>query len=660
MEKRLRFIRLASFVIVLGISSLTDAMGQLQGRRAKCAQEGQPIAVDHIDKSKCYSCICQNGLVECKREYCPPTEGCHMLVEKTEDGCCRKCKGCIYNQVHHSSHTEWTDPDNPCKVLRCEAGIITVSDLQCYTPCVNPLPPEPGKCCRTCPECKINGQEATDDRDVISDDPCLKCRCHKGRMTCAKKACPVLQCSPTSQVYPPGECCPVCRGTRVLMNVPKSCRVQTSFIWEDHKFNIDKCTNCTCINETSICQRAACPVLDCAPDLQKSVPGSCCKQCIIPQEVRMECRFGDHYYEDGQSWKLDACRSCKCHRGRPSCAMTRCNVTLPCAPGTKLVHLPGECCDKCVEVEGVCMVFGDPHYKTFDGKIYTFQGIGKYLLVSDTKTQSFSIRVANDFFNKTFKNAIITKRVAIRYEDFRFNLQQKGRVKLNRKKLTLPYKKEGKVSIEKRNGNVEVTFQNGVKIFWNGKSFLEVTVPAVFKNKLSGLCGNFNGNVQDEFKTRKGHVFKDSEVLAFGAAWCAGSRASCMSSHRSSRQLARMSVCTNHQKNQKNRCKYLNKSEFFGECESKLNYFKYYKTCKMDMCKCPTGRCYCDSLMAYARECEKLGVKVAQNWKIDSLCHEETTRPKMTSRRPVFTHVDIERYKRQKNLTKTRSPILIH
>lgn len=35
--------------------------------------------------------------------------------------------------------------------MRCEAGVITVSDLQCYTPCANPLPPEPGKCCRTCP-----------------------------------------------------------------------------------------------------------------------------------------------------------------------------------------------------------------------------------------------------------------------------------------------------------------------------------------------------------------------------------------------------------------------------------------------------------------------------------------------------------------------------
>ncbi|RZC42993.1 hypothetical protein BDFB_003066 [Asbolus verrucosus] len=43
--------------------------------------------------------------------------------------------------------------------------------------------------------------------------------------------------------------------------------------------------------------RAACPVLDCAPDLQKSIPGSCCKQCIMPEEVKTQCSQGGKYYE---------------------------------------------------------------------------------------------------------------------------------------------------------------------------------------------------------------------------------------------------------------------------------------------------------------------------------------------------------------------------
>lgn len=169
--------------------------------------------------------------------------------------------------------------------------------MQCYTPCSNPLPPEPGKCCPTCRECKINGQKTTDDQDVISDDPCLKCRCSNGKMTCSKKACPVLQCTPKQQLYSPGECCPRCNGTRILISPARSCTIQNLILRENQEFNIDRCTKCKCINETSVCQRAACPVLDCSPDLQKSVVGSCCKACSIPEEVKTQCSHAGKYYE---------------------------------------------------------------------------------------------------------------------------------------------------------------------------------------------------------------------------------------------------------------------------------------------------------------------------------------------------------------------------
>ena len=46
--------------------------------------------------------------------------------------------------------------------------------------------------------------------------------------------------------------------------------------------------------------------------------------------------------------------------------------------------------------EGVCTVFGDPHYRTFDGKFYSFQGSCKYQLAADCVGHTFSIRVTND------------------------------------------------------------------------------------------------------------------------------------------------------------------------------------------------------------------------------------------------------------------------
>lgn len=143
------------------------------------------------------------------------------------------------------------------------------------------------------------------------------------------------------------------------------------------------------------------------------------------------------------------------------------------------------------------MAFGDPHYKTFDGKIYSFQGVGRYQLVSDCGARTFSVRVANMYRNKSSKMATTTKRVSIKSGDLRVNLGQEFRVKVNGDRQELPYKHgSGQLRIDRNKDNVVVTLHTGLKVLWNGKSFLEVTVPASYKNKLCGLCGNFNSNVQ--------------------------------------------------------------------------------------------------------------------------------------------------------------------
>lgn len=609
--------RLSTHLLLLSILfAFINANGTLVGTQVPCSNEGEPIDISEVidfNIQRCFSCICRNGFVQCHNG-CPKIDDCHMVVS---DACCqKKCKGCVYKNTTYASHTEWTDPTEPCKMMRCEAGIVTISDILCNVPCDNPLPPEPGKCCPTCPECKINGQIAGEDRDVISDDPCVKCRCSKGRMTCSKKACPVLQCGAEYQIHPAGECCPRCQGSRSLRLPPRTCILQSYFPREGSgPIVFDKCTNCSCTNGTSICVRETCPILDCGPDQQKPVPGACCKQCVLDTDyMSSTCSYGGKIYEEGQSWRMDSCKSCKCHsQGKVSCAMTKCNITQACAPGSRRVQIPDECCPRCQEIEGVCMVFGDPHYKTFDGKVYSFKGVGRYQLVADCANSSFSIRVANVRTNKKYSSS--TQRVGVKLGDIRINLQQRNRVKLNGERVKLPRKIDGKVKIELTEDNyVEVTLHNGVKLLWSGKSFLEVTVPALYKNQLCGLCGNFNNNAQDDLKTRYGKIVKDSEVNSFGRSWCIGRKSEC-------EEKIKSKACTKRGHNKvQNHCRSLS-SGVFGECNAKLNNDKYYRACKMDMCACPSGKCYCDSILAYARECERLGGKILSNWKKYANCH---------------------------------------
>ncbi|KAK0072511.1 hypothetical protein PV326_014394, partial [Microctonus aethiopoides] len=299
-------------------------------------------------------------------------------------------------------------------------------------------------------------------------------------------------------------------------------------------FYVDQCTRCSCTNSAISCIRETCPVLECTSEHQITLPGRCCPQCPVVEESRAACTYiGKTYqasiflfynFNDGESWKLDSCKACACMQGKVRCAMPMCPpLNLPCPPNSRLEHPEEQCCPRCVESDGICTVFGDPHYRTFDGKFFSFKGPCKYQLVNDCVGHTFSIRVTNDA--RSTRSSAWTKTIALKVGDLRVNLGQKMRIKVNGVKINYPYILPNKLEINRTADTILVSTHIGVKILWDGISFIEVSAPAVYRGKLCGLCGNFNSRTKDDFTTRRGRLIQDP--YPFGQSWAVGSKKAC-------------------------------------------------------------------------------------------------------------------------------------
>ncbi|KAF7991641.1 hypothetical protein HCN44_010442 [Aphidius gifuensis] len=581
----------------------------INGSPQTCDVDGENFPIPKNLNPDCYSCVCNNGFVECfHKHYCPNVTGCYDLLEVKTDHCRQRCRGCSKNGTDYESGTEWTNKDDPCTVYSCKDGIITESKQYCFTPCSTPLDPPPGQCCPVCHA----------DRSVTTaEDPCVTCKCNGSHLTCSKQACPVSSCPRDKLVNSTNECCPHCTDKRKNYTPAKGACTIHGVEFDNSKtpFLIDDVTRCSCVNGSASCFRETCPALECPIELQTKIPGRRCSQCPIVEQSRASCTSSNKTYEDGQTWKLDSCKTCECKQGQVSCAMQMCPpVPSRCPANTRLEHPKGQCCPRCKEVDGICTVFGDPHYRTFDGKFFTFKGACKYQLVNDCVGNSISIRVTNDA--RSTKTSSWTKKITLKMKGVKLNLGQKMRIKINGSKVRLPYSMPNFLEINKTDDSVLVKTHLGINILWDGISFIEVTAPTTYRGRLCGLCGNFNSQSSDDFTSRQGRLLTDSNL--FGDSWAVGAKKKCSKNKKPINNNKKKCGRKKKKKRIKRLCDRIN-SEIFEGCHQKINRETYYNACLQDMCKCPTGDCYCQSFVAYAHKCNRYDVQLP-HWRSLTEC----------------------------------------
>ncbi|XP_078582341.1 kielin/chordin-like protein isoform X2 [Branchiostoma floridae x Branchiostoma japonicum] len=641
----------------------------------QCSFEGQVYNNGQaFNPDACRECSCANGNVQCISQSCPPLS-CPPNQQVQEPGaCCKKCLGCFHDGQQYQDGHSWVDPINPCMSCQCRQGITTCAEIRCITPCANTMS-VPGQCCPVCSGCMYNNRTYQEGETFNPNgDPCDQCTCEDGNMRCLRYSCENLDSCPPSLIRDPrpGECCPVCLGEGGLLPL-MNCTADT--VGNNMRLYEDPCYKCMCEEANAlVCVREVCPNLNCPLGEQYTSQGECCPGCdrcfigptnqIVldgesytdpnepcvactcnrgvvtckveeclpltcmdglmnfqpPDRCCEECRdeampcmyLGESKLPD-EEWLIDECTMCSCVGGEVMCMTERCPPT-HCESDETPTLSPGMCCPRCMPRPATCTTFGDPHYRTFDGKMIHFQGTCVYTLAADCDGGDFEVLVQNDD-RGAFGAVSWTQESKIKLKGVEIELLQKWVVKVNGLEVNLPYLRDPVLFIEKSGSTILVNTEIGLKVLWNGHSYLEVSVPGTYKRKTCGLCGNFNNFPQDDMRLRNGQITNSASV--FGNSWKVDTPGSppCEDSED-------LDPCVKAgyraRKEANAKCLVL-KSDKFMPCHRVINPEMYFASCVYDLCACGSNdQCLCDALGAYAAECSAAGVVL--NWRSPSMC----------------------------------------
>ncbi|XP_071945702.1 von Willebrand factor-like [Antedon mediterranea] len=175
-----------------------------------------------------------------------------------------------------------------------------------------------------------------------------------------------------------------------------------------------------------------------------------------------------------------------------------------------------------VAATGTCSTWGQSHYNTFDGQIYTFPGYCEYILVSDCLDFSFHIYVRNEAAGVCTGSAPCRRWVTIENGAPSSLLELSPRdggslVTYKGIELTLPASIDGMI-VEEIASYIVVRSGLGFNLVWDGAEYIDVHVTSSsLKDNTCGLCGIYNDDPTDDFSTPLG-VVKD-DPYDFGQSW---------------------------------------------------------------------------------------------------------------------------------------------
>ncbi|XP_019725167.1 alpha-tectorin isoform X1 [Hippocampus comes] len=270
-----------------------------------------------------------------------------------------------------------------------------------------------------------------------------------------------------------------------------------------------------------------------------------------------------------------------------------------------------------------CVVFGDPHYHTFDGLLYHFQGTCTYLLARPCWEAAglpfFSVQAQNE--DRGVSAVSWLRDVTVEVYGHRVTLLKGtlGTVEVDGLLKTLPVQLQlSAVRIYQSGLAVALETDFGLLVTYDGQHYASISLPSSYFNNTCGLCGNYNDDPADDPVLPDGTLAET--VAELGGGW----RAEGADWHCTDGCVDNCSVCDAQTEAfffGPDYCGLINKTDGpFRDCRAVVDPTAFVFSCVYDMCSNKDNiTTLCQAIQAYALACQALGVTI-RPWRSRTFC----------------------------------------
>uniref|UniRef100_A0A674AJX8 Zonadhesin n=1 Tax=Salmo trutta TaxID=8032 RepID=A0A674AJX8_SALTR len=357
-------------------------------------------------------------------------------------------------------------------------------------------------------------------------------------------------------------------------------------------------------------------------------------RCVSAEDCG--CWMNGVHYEKGATFMDGECdRVCQCMGGgRLECSASSC--------------ADGEVCKVKEGVKGcfpsspaICRVYGDPHYITFDGKAYTFQGGCSYTLAKTCGGHTpIQFSVTGQNWNPGSESSAKLAAVVLETKGLHLKIDNYSAT-VNHIWQSLPIAVNGpygevKLYKKKQYTVMETTF--GLQMLLDDHHRLFLQLDERYKGEMCGLCGTYSDDQGDDFLTPNGTKPETNEVT-FANSW----RVKSPEDDRCVASPPAPQPCDSHLDNQGfQECSKLLR-DTFKPCHPFVHPTPYIDSCMSDHCASGGDmHVTCYSLKSYVTACQVASVTLPP-WCNDTACDSlpgPPTKPPVTTPDNEFCPLD--------------------